>query len=226
MSPFFVDHGWHPHTPATLAVPKNSPAAAKEFIQNARARLESAANASKEAQQKLLAVLQKRTRPARLMPGDLVWMSSDHVALAVPYKLTPRWLGPFKVITVTGNNVRLALPATLGRRSPVVAMDRLRLYHPRDPVLGASPMQPPPVCTDAAGATYYTVEKIYAHRHDLAEREFHVRWAGYDASHDTWEPEHRLRADVPQLHDAYLAAPSSLRARASAPLRRSAHVRR
>ena len=105
-------------------------------------------------------------------------------------------------------------------------MGRLRLYQPRDPLLGASPVQPPFVFADAAGADYYTVEKIYAHRHDLAEREFHVRWAGYDASHDTWEPEHRLRADVPQLLDAYLAAPSSLRARASAPLRHSAHVRR
>ena len=79
---------------------------------------------------------------------------------------------------------------------------------------------------NAAGDAYYTVEKIYAHRHDAAEREFHVRWAGYDASHDSWEPEHRLRADVPLLLDAYLAAPSTMRARPSAPLRRSVHLRR
>ena len=89
-------------------------------MQNANARLQAATSASRRAQQHLLELLQKRTRPVQLTPGDRVWMSSAHVALAVPYKLTPRWLGPYRVLTVDGNNVRLALPASLGRRSPVV----------------------------------------------------------------------------------------------------------
>jgi len=32
--------------------------------------------------------------------GDLVWMDSKHTPNDVPYKLTARWFGPFKVLEV------------------------------------------------------------------------------------------------------------------------------
>jgi hypothetical protein len=225
MSPFFLDHGWEPRIPADLRVPPRAPAPAKEFIQQAARRFKQAHAATLSAQQRLLELMRKRSRPVSLHPGDRVWMSSAHVALAIPYKLTPKWLGPYTVTAAAGNNATLALPASLGRRSKVVPLDRLRLYHPRDPLLGGESLDPAPLFHNDDGDPYYRVERIFAHRADPRERSFLVRWAGYDASHDSWEPEHRLRADVPLLLDAYLANPSSLQKRPTAPLRRSVHTR-
>ena len=115
----------------------------------------------------------------------------------------------------TGRGLLGESPSFLAGRN-VVAGDRNAV---------AGDLDPAPLFHNDEGDPYYRVERIFAHRADPRERSFLVRWAGYDASHDSWEPEHRLRADVPLLLDAYLANPSTLQKRPSAPLRRSLHTR-
>ena len=41
-------------------------------------------------------LLAKRSRPATLNVGDLVWLDSRHTPNDIPFKLTARWFGPFK----------------------------------------------------------------------------------------------------------------------------------
>lgn len=54
-------------------------------------------------------------------------------------------------------------------------------------------------------AEFYTVDHIVNHRTHYNKRQYQVRWENYDASDDTWENGDKLRADVPDIVDAYEA---------------------
>ncbi|EGZ22826.1 hypothetical protein PHYSODRAFT_479034 [Phytophthora sojae] len=56
-----------------------------------------------------------------------------------------------------------------------------------------------------AEAEFYTVDHIVNHRTHYNKRQYQVRWENYDASDDTWENGDKLRADVPDIVDAYEA---------------------
>ena len=68
-----------------------------------------------------------------------------NVPLAVPAKFLPPWLGPYEVLEVRDNTARLDLPPTLGKRFAVVNFDKLRRFHARDPRLGSTNVNPPPL---------------------------------------------------------------------------------
>jgi hypothetical protein len=48
----------------------------------------------------------------------------------------------------------------------------------------------------------FEVEKVIAHRGDKHNREFLVKWLGYDESENTWEPENNL-SNCKQLLQRY-----------------------
>lgn len=50
----------------------------------------------------------------------------------------------------------------------------------------------------------YVVEGIVAHKGKPGHRQFRVKWRGFDTTENTWEPEERLREDVPDKVKAYL----------------------
>ncbi|KAG7380878.1 hypothetical protein PHYPSEUDO_006713 [Phytophthora pseudosyringae] len=50
---------------------------------------------------------------------------------------------------------------------------------------------------------FYTVDHIVNHRLFYSKRQYLVRWENYDESEDTWENADKLRADVPDIVDAY-----------------------
>ena len=47
-------------------------------------------------------------------------------------------------------------------------------------------------------------KRIVAHRAQRRGLELKVRWLGFDATHDTWEPVANMAADVPDMVEAYL----------------------
>lgn len=57
--------------------------------------------------------------------------------------------------------------------------------------------------SEAAGAKFYIVDHIVYHRTHYNKRQYLVRWENYSESHDTWENAEKLRADVPNIVDAY-----------------------
>lgn len=79
-----------------------------------------------------------------------------------------------------------------------------------------APAEPcPPPAFYANGEEFFVVDCIVGHRAcPDASREFRVRWLGYEASYDTWEPEDSLRADAPAAVDDYLTALAAPRQRA------------
>ena len=55
-------------------------------------------------------LLQSRSTPAVVKVGDQVWLDPSHVKVAVPYKLTARWFGPFVVLEAK----RAQVPCDIG----------------------------------------------------------------------------------------------------------------
>lgn len=52
--------------------------------------------------------------------------------------------------------------------------------------------------------TGYEVEKILNHRQKGAKLEFRVRWKGFGAEGDTWEPESHLQCESCKVFNAYI----------------------
>jgi hypothetical protein len=81
---------------------------------------------------------------------------------------------------------------------PVFHVSLLREYRE-----GPGTRKPPPEPTIIDGETYYQVDKVLSMREKASgrkgrkkQREFLVKWAGYDDTHNSWEPEANLTPDL------------------------------
>jgi len=72
-------------------------------------------------------------------------LDSSHVKVAVPYKLTARWFGPFVVLEAKGAQVTLDLPATFGKAHQRVNISRLKFFEARDAQFGTANQPPRPL---------------------------------------------------------------------------------
>jgi hypothetical protein len=117
--------------------------------------------------------------------GDLVWFSVKNLSLRHPsrrHKLSPRYMGPLKIIEVVGRSaVRLDLPKSVGIH-PTISISQIKPFVPR---LGS---KPPPVVIE--GELEWEVEAITDHNivkpkgKKPALVEFKVKWRGnYE---DSW----------------------------------------
>ena len=116
--------------------------------------------------------------------GDRVLLSTKHLALkGVSGKLKPRFVGPFRVVQLVGDNaVKLDLPAAMGVH-PVFNISLVKLY------LG-SQLQPAPV--EVEGQEEYEIDAIMGHRKVRGGMQYLVSWKGYDESENMWLPESEL----------------------------------
>jgi len=100
--------------------------------------------------------------PSQYKPGQQVWLDATHLKL--PHqkaKLTPKRLGPFKIIKEISPVVyQLALPANW-RIHDVFHASLLNLYH-ETKAHGPNFTRPPPDLIE--GEEEYEVERIVAHR--------------------------------------------------------------
>jgi hypothetical protein len=110
-----------------------------------------------------------------------------------PSKLHPRLMGPFRVANVQGD--KYACQNLVTDEIKDYHVTRLRAFHyderfvdPRDIAL--------------RDVEEFFVEQILAHSGDvnkLKSLEFHVKWLGFDESHNSWEPWKNLR-ETEKLH--------------------------
>lgn len=192
-TPFELIHGWQPRTPLQPIIPSNVPAANDMALKMA--------NDIAMAKDRLLKVRattafyqNQNYRPHQFKAGDMVLLKTTNLKLQLPSrKLSPLFIGPFEIERMKGPNaVHLKFSKRLQQVCPVQNVEYLRPYHPRNPHMGAfCPIPPAPIQVD--GEEEFEVEDILAHRTMGKQLQYLIRWKGYTARDDSWEPAAEIR---------------------------------
>ena len=221
-SPFVANYGFGPRVPADVAVnlPPSSDldlaARISDVHQLVKAQLEL-------AQARMRAAADRSRRPLEFSVGVLVKLNTTNLKLAgqSSRKLKDRFVGPFRVSAVVSPVAyKLDLPATM-KIHPVFHVSLLLPWqtdsvHPGRPL----PQRPVPSASDfIQGDDVFVVDSLVGVQvgADPATRSktllFRVRWLGYGAADDTWEPyRHVARLDA---LGTFLAGPEWAAFRAS-----------
>jgi hypothetical protein len=133
--------------------------------------------------------------------GDQVWLEATN--LRFPHqktKLLPKCYGPFKVTKeISPVAFRLELPASWNIHNVFHAS--LLSPYTETAAHGPNFSRPPPDLID--GEEEYEVEQLVAHRYHGRSKalQYLVKWKGYPASDNTWEPADQIHA--PDLLKTY-----------------------
>ena len=221
-TPFYLLHGFHPRTPIDLynpAIAEHMPAA-EHFVKQILQGHEAAKAAMEYASQQQKEQFDKKRKESPFKQGDWVFLSSKHCKFqGRTDKLTARFMGPYKIQTMTedGLAATLQLPSTV-RIHPTVHVNRLKAYKGDYDADGIPRNRGPPEFgvedeaqeDDAIDTTELTIESIIAVRdvlstkapHKLLRREYLVKWRGHEDSDNTWLSKTALKDE--EQHALYL----------------------
>lgn len=119
---------------------------------------------------------------ANLTPGTMVYLKN----MGLLTKLQPKYSGPYQVEATTEKG-NYWLKNTLGNRLPTsYPPSRLKVVQVK------------------RDKETYEVERIIEHRVSEGNMEYRIRWKGYTAKEDTWEPEDHI--DTPECIQEYWAS--------------------
>ena len=126
--------------------------------------------------------------------GGYAWLSTEDINLQLSSdKLGDRQLGPFKIIEKVGPlDYRLDLPLSLSQIHNVFHVDKLYPWKGNS-VNGAIPTPPGPIYLEDEDEPEYEVEEVLDSRRQWKRLEYLVKWIGYDAGHNSWEPADNLK---------------------------------
>ncbi|KAL0159058.1 hypothetical protein M9458_047134, partial [Cirrhinus mrigala] len=133
----------------------------------------------------------QRTAPL-YQPGDLVWLSTRDLRLRLPCrKLSPRYIGPFRILRQINNvTYQLQLPPRY-RIHPTFHVSLLKPFSPSvTDVPGAEAGPPPLEILDQPSV--YTVREVLDSRRRGGRLEYLIDWEGYGPEERSWV----LRDDV------------------------------
>ena len=143
----------------------------------------------------------RHARPAiEYQPGQKVYLESTNIRTPRPSKkLDDKRYGPFEVIEKIGQAAyKLKLPDSWRAIRPVFNESYLSPY--KAPRYRRQQKPPPPPPVEVEGVTQYVVETILKSKRTRGGHvQYLVKWEGYPHEENTWEPDIKLRADVPDL---------------------------
>ena len=134
--------------------------------------------------------------------GDKVWLETTNLHMNRPKKLQMKRTGPFEIEEVISCTAfRLHIPAQW-RIHPVF---HASLFMDYKETAEHSPnfLRPPLDLIDREEE--YEVEAVLGHRGRPGRRTFLIRWKGYSAAEDTWEPERNLGNTQPLITEYKIA---------------------
>ena len=213
-TPFYLNYGQNPLTPANLQIPKVDNPRAMELTSTLQGRLKLAKACMHAAQQRQKAYADQKRRDVEFSVGQQVLLSSKNIRVKGPItpKLMPKWIGPFSIAKRIGKLAyKLDLPSNM-RIHNVFHVSLLKEYRSDGTV------QPPPVELLENNDVEFEVDMILGHRDHIIRktrsksssktkttsvRQYLVQWTGYGPEHSTWEPETELMRKCSILIDAY-----------------------
>ena len=183
-TPFFLNTGQHPLTPASADLDVKAPAA-KAFTEDLQAAAELAKASWQSAQDRQAEYANQKRREVTYQVGDEVLLSTKNIRLKNPgaKKLLPKWIGPYKVTRQIGPVAyELELPENLKLHD----VFHVSLLHP---YLSDGTIHPPPSML-IEGETEFQVDRFLDHRDKRTQkkehaREYLVKWTGYGPEHNT-----------------------------------------
>jgi hypothetical protein len=194
LSPFMMNSGREPNTPASILEPPNSNVHSTEVfltkMQNLTKRASDALALAKARQERYA---NRSRRALQFEVGDMVLLSANHLRLASmaarpSKKLQPRFVGPYRIAQIVSPVAyRLELPPSL-RVHPVFHVSLLRAYVKPDSIPYRESPDPPPPAISINDHEEFEVEQIVDKRLHRRRVEYLVRWVGYPEHEATWEP--------------------------------------
>lgn len=210
VTPFFANYGLHPRfDPASASITvTDDPAQLATNMSALTKYLRGLLSAARDDMKKF-ADAHRRPAP-NYQVGDYVYINSTNIrTICQKKKLDDKWIGPFPIDKqINASAYRLVLPPRYGRLHPVFHVSQLQLAPP-DKFKRKLP-EPISDGQDTALAPNFEVEDILDSRVINGTLEYKIRWAGYDSTHDTWEPSHQVYApDIIKIfHQTNRTAPS------------------
>ena len=168
-----------------------------------------ARNSMKKAQAQYKKYYDKNVTILEFNKGDLVYLWQPSTPKEGSPKLTAPWRGPFRVKErINDYNVILTLPTVSGEGTMRVHVNRLRKAN--EAMLESTPLAIGPLHENLPEG-YYFVDRIISERRREGKPEFRIRWKGYSAKHDTWEPELNLPPIIVNEYRAMIRAKKTRR---------------
>ena len=195
-SPFYVNYGFHPRSPLGLLSQAHiiSCPESRDFLARIAQATDTAKSMLQSAQARQATAYNRRRRDLAFKVGDLVLLSAEALtALAdsekhLKPKLRALYQGPFEVIEVVNPLAyRLRLPPR-SRAHDVFSLVHLLPYQQDPSGRQRAQALPEPVFQED-GHNYWEVEAIIGERQVDGTTQYLVRWKGFTAAHDTFEPE-------------------------------------
>ena len=207
-TPFYLNYGYHPLTPATLGVHRlhgSTNQVATEFYQRMQTDLEAARQQLAAAQQRQAHYANLKRQDAAFDVGDRVLLSTANLRLrsdGPASKFNVKWTGPFTILERVGAVAyRLDLPATM-KIHPVFHISLLKPYFHDEttPERQETQLRPPPIINDDVYLVYRLLRKRTITEGGRQLAQYLVLWQGYPLSEATWEPaKHLLGSDVRKM---------------------------
>jgi hypothetical protein len=143
---------------------------------------------------------ERHLRPGpELDVGQYVLYEKPNVGEGLSRKIAPKWDGPYLIVRKLGNVNRRIQNVHNAANEFDVHVERLKPYE--------GPL-PKPLPED-----HFTIDEIMEEREKNGKTEYRVRWKGWTARHDTWEPEKNFTGEGRQLLDDFLKRPEAERRR-------------
>ena len=136
--------------------------------------------------------------------GSQVLLSTKNYPQFKLNKLSPRYLGPFRVSRVRGANLTLELPSRF-KIHPTVNVDNVRPFRPVTTTEWPGRAKPaPPPMQDAQGKPLFLMERFLARRICRGQPQLLVRWEGFGPEADSWEPQRAVEPQCGDLMERFL----------------------
>jgi hypothetical protein len=151
----------------------------------------------------------RKHKPLSLKPGDSVYIRlapslqpGYKLPNEISRKLSEQRVGPFKILESVGRLAyKVQLPSTW-KIHPILSVAHLE-PHKADPYNRDQAPAPDVILDEDGEHEEYEVEEILRSRLNKRSKrkEWLVKWKGYGAEHNTWEPIAHLEHAMDQLND-------------------------